>query len=416
MTALDLVAIRSQFPALLRQFNKLPVAYFDGPAGSQVPERVADEVAYYLLETNANRGAVFATSSETDVLLDEAHRILADFLGADDPDCVFFGPNMTTMTLGLSRAISKTWQTGDEIIVSDLDHDANVTPWMLAAQDAGATVHRIKINAEDCTLNMDDFRSKLSERTKLVAVGYASNATGTINPVREITEAAHAVGALVFVDAVHYAPHGLIDVQELGCDFIACSAYKFFGPHVGVMWGRRELLEGIRPYKLRPSPDTLPGRWMTGTQCHEGIVGAAEAVEYIADLGRPSLPETATLRDCLKAAFTSIEQHERTLMQQLLPAVTDMPGVKIWGITELDRLEERVPTISLTHDKLTPREIAKGLMTQALFAWDGNHYAFPFTTAMGLEPHGTLRVGLLHYNTPEEIERLVEALNAMVQG
>lgn len=415
MTTLDLVSIRSQFPAFERQFNGLPVAYFDGPAGSQVPQRVADAVADYLLNTNANQGAVFATSQETDVLLNEAHRTLADFLGADDPDCVFFGPNMTTMTLGLSRAISKSWQSGDEIIVSDLDHDANVTPWTLAAEDAGATVHRIRINAQDCTLDMDDFRSKLSERTKLVAIGYASNATGTINPIREIADVAHNVGALVFVDAVHYAPHGLIDVQQLGCDFIACSAYKFFGPHVGVMWGRCELLEGIQPYKLRPSTNTLPGRWMTGTQCHEGIAGAAEAVKYIADLGRTNLPPTATLRQRLTAAFEAIEQHEHQLMRELLPAIADMPGVKIWGITEPERFHQRVPTISITHSKLEPRAMARELRDDALFAWDGNHYAFPFTTAMGLEPDGTLRIGLLHYNTHEDIERLVRSLNAIVQ-
>ncbi|MCA9072433.1 MAG: aminotransferase class V-fold PLP-dependent enzyme, partial [Planctomycetaceae bacterium] len=254
----NLDAIRAQFPAFQREQNGEPVGYFDGPAGSQVPLRVADAVSRYLLTTNANRGAPFATSQESDALLEQAHRTLADFLGTNDPECIAFGPNMTTLTLALSRALGRTWQTGDEIIVTQLDHDANVTPWVLAARDAGAVVHQVPVRAEDCTLDLEAFHNRLSEKTRLVAVGYASNATGTVNPVAEMITAAHNVGAEVFVDAVHLAPHRLIDVSSLDCDYLAASAYKFFGPHVGLMYGKREKLEALPAYKLRPSPNSLP--------------------------------------------------------------------------------------------------------------------------------------------------------------
>ncbi|MCA9221365.1 MAG: cysteine desulfurase-like protein, partial [Planctomycetales bacterium] len=282
MLTLEFVqSLRQQFPALARRQNDQPAVYLDGPAGTQVPRRVIDAIADYLSHRNANHGGLFATSRESDAMLDEAHRAFADLLGADDPDCVYFGPNMTTLTFALSRAVATTWRPGDEIIVTRLDHDANVTPWVLAARDAEVEVRFAEIHREDCTLDVDHLRSLLNERTRLVAVGAASNSSGSINPIREIASWAHAVGAWMFVDAVHYAPHALIDVAEIGCDFLACSAYKFFGPHVGVMWGRRELLESLPAYKLRPAPNELPGRWMTGTQSHETIAGAAEAVNYL---------------------------------------------------------------------------------------------------------------------------------------
>ena len=410
MTALDLDQIRSQFPAFERRIGDASAIYLDGPAGSQVPRRVCDAVSRYLLHTNANHGAPFATGVESDQVLDEAQRTVADFLGATDPDCVFFGANMTTLTLALSRAVGRQWTSGDEVLVSQLDHDANVSPWVLAAKDSGASVKSIAVRRDDCTLDLEDFASKLTERTRLVAIGYASNLAGTINPLKQIIAAAHAVGALVFVDAVHYAPHGLIDVEDLGCDFLACSAYKFFGPHVGVIWGRRELLEMISPYKLRPSTNELPGRWMTGTQNHEGIAGTSEAVEYLADIGRQVSPDASDRRSALVAAFSAIETHERALAADVLTRIRQFEGVKIWGITDRDRLAERVPTISITHHRLTPRQIAVGLAERGIFTWDGNHYALPLTEALGLEPHGTLRIGLLHYNTAEEVNRLFAAL------
>lgn len=318
---------------------------------------------------------------------------------------------MTTITLAVSRALARTWQPGDEIIVSRLDHDANFTPWILAAEDAGVAVRYIDLHPEGGTLDLDDYRSKLSERTRLVAVGYAANATGTINPVHDMVKSAHAVGALIFVDAVHFAPHGRINVARLGCDLLVCSAYKFFGPHVGVLWGRRSLLQETRPYKLRPAPDRVPGRWMTGTQNHEGIAGAAAAVDYLASLGAGSEGTPESSRSArLDAAFDQIVSYEQTLSARLLAGLDGIPDVTIQGISDLSRMDERVPTVSLTHMKRTPKEIAVKLAAAGIFVWSGHHYAQPFTEAAGLEPHGTLRMGALHYNTVEEIDRIVEAI------
>ncbi len=412
--------IRSQFLALQRQQDGRDVALFDGPAGSQVPESVVDAVCSYLRHTNCNRGAAFRTARESDAILNNAHQVFADFLGADDPDCVAFGANMTSLTLQLSRALSQSWQPGDEIIVTRLDHDANVTPWGLAARDRGVTVRYVEMNSNDWTLSQDDFRSKLSDRTKLVAVGYASNATGTINPVQQMTELAHQFGALVFVDAVHFAPHGRIRVDQICCDFLACSAYKFFGPHVGIMWGRRQLLEEIRPYKLRPSPESLPGRWMTGTQCHEGIAGAAAAVEYLCSLDDLFHSDDASQpeghRDNRRSArldrvFARIMEYERGLSETLLTGLKSIPGLRLWGISDLSDLDQRVPTVSFTLDGRSPREAAEWLAGRGLYVWNGNHYALPFTETAGLEPGGTVRVGALHYNSREEIDRLIEAIH-----
>lgn len=415
---LDLSAIRSGFPALQRQSKGRPIAFFDGPAGSQVPQSVVDAISLALIDTNANCGAVFPTSQNSDLMLAESRQAVADFLGASDPDTIAFGANMTSLTLAASRAISKLWKPGDEIIVSQLCHDANVTPWVLAARDAGVTVHSIPFRVEDCTLQLERYHELLSPRTKLVAIGMASNATGTINPVAEVARAAKAVGALTYVDAVHFAPHGLIDVEALGCDFLACSAYKFFGPHVGIMWGRRELLESIRPYKLRPSPDTLPGRWMTGTQNHEGISGVRAAIDYIASLGTPSgdLPPVSQRRTAIKTAFKAITAYEQQLSRRFLRGLRELPSLRIWGITDEDQLHQRVPTFSVTHPKLTPHQMAVALWDRGIQAWNGNHYAYPFTEATGLEPNGTLRLGALHYNTAEEVDRAIDGLREIAEA
>jgi cysteine desulfurase family protein (TIGR01976 family) len=371
-------------------------------------------MSHYLAHNNANHGGHFATSRESDRMLAEAHQGLADFLGADDPACVIFGQNMTSLTFALSRALARTWKSSDEIIVTRLDHDANVSPWVLAARDAGATVRYASINDEDCTLDIDELRHLINERTKLVAVGCASNATGTLNPVRDIADWAHQVGALVFLDAVHYAPHCLIDVQALGCDFLACSAYKFFGPHVGVLWGRRTLLEKLEAYKVRPAPLAPPDKWMTGTQNHEGVAGALAAVEYLADLGRTlagndSLPRRAALRE----AYRDIGQYERALVTRLLNGIDQMPQIKVWGISESERMEERVATVSFTHERFTAPEMADRLGQAGFFTWHGNYYALQLTEALGLEPEGMLRVGMVHYNTMTEVERLIEALHGL---
>ncbi len=403
---------RSLFPALSRKVNGQPVAYFDGPAGSQVPQQVIDAVSGYLAHHNANRGACFDSSRETDDMFEAAGQSVADFLGTDDPGEIVFGPNMTTLTLGLSRVLGRTWKPEDEIIVTRLDHDANVTPWVLAAREAGAKVHHIDLHLEDCTLDLESFEAVLSERTKLLAVGYASNATGTINPVRQMVSAARSVGAMTFVDAVHYAPHGLIDVKDLGCDFLACSAYKFFGPHVGILWGRREHLEFLVPYKLRPSPESLPDRWMTGTQNHEGIAGVNAAIAYLAELASSDLQDSPR-RDALRDAYDATASHEQRLLEPLIDYLRQHAEIRIWGITDPERMHERVPTVSITHQRYTPRELAEHFARMALWTWTGNHYALPFTEAAGLEPQGTLRVGLLHYNTSEEVQRLIDAIETL---
>ncbi|MEX2174009.1 MAG: aminotransferase class V-fold PLP-dependent enzyme, partial [Pirellulaceae bacterium] len=292
--------------------------------------------------------------------------------------------------------------------------DANVSPWVLAARDAGATVRWAGLRSEDATLDLDELRHAINERTRLVAVGCASNATGGINPVRDICDWAHAMGAKVFLDAVHYAPHGLIDVQAWGCDFLACSAYKFFGPHVGVLWGRRELLESLEAYKVRPAPRELPGKWMTGTQSHEAIAGALAAVEYLSDLGRHLAGnDSLSRRASLHEAYREIVLYERSLLVPLLAGLAELPEVQICGITDPARLDERVATVSLTHQRFTSTQLAQQLGRQGLFVWHGNYYALNLTETLGLEPAGMLRVGLVHYNTLAEVERLLDALRSL---
>lgn len=407
---------RRQFPALSRRWNGQPVAYLDGPAGTQVPQQVIDAISHYLAHCNANHGGLFATSRESDALLDEAHRAVADLLGADDPETIVFGPNMTTLTFAFSRALARTWQPGDEVLVTRLDHDANVTPWVRAAEDAGATVRFVELRREDCTLDLDDLRSKLNSHTRLVAVGCASNSVGTINPVREICRWAHDAGAEVFLDAVHYAPHALVDVRDWGCDFLACSAYKFFGPHIGILWGRRERLETLPAYKVRPAPNTLPGKWMTGTQSHEGIAGVLAAVEYLRELGGAVAgDDSLSRRAALAQAYAAIGAYERTLARRLLAGLAEIEGVTIYGITAPNRIDERMPTVSITHARRTAAELAHDLGECGVFAWHGNYYALSLTETLGLEPQGMLRLGLVHYNTVEEVDRLLTALHDMAR-
>lgn len=402
---------RQQFPALSRQVNGQTAIYFDGPGGTQVPQRVIDAVSHYLAHMNANHEGLFATSHESDRVLDDAHQALADFVGADDPATVAFGANMTTLTFALSRSLARTWTTGDEVIVTRLDHDANVSPWVLAAQDAGATIRYVEFRHEDCTLDMDDLKSKLSDRTKLVAVGCASNSVGTLNPVQEIAALAHEKGALVFLDAVHYAPHTLIDVKALDCDFLACSVYKFFGPHVGVLWGRRELMEQLDAYKVRPAPDSLPGKWMTGTQNHEGIAGSLAAVDYLADLGRAiAANDSLDRRAALTSAYTAIAEYEQMLITKLLDGLAELSHIQVWGITDTTRCNDRLPTVSITSEKETATQLAQRLGEAGIFVWNGNYYALQLTETLGLEPEGMVRIGLAHYNTPNEVERLLGEL------
>ncbi len=415
---LDVVSLREQFPALQRRINgRLPI-YLDGPGGTQVPRRVIDAMVRYLSSCNANHGGAFATSRESDAVLQAAHEAMADFLNAPAPEEIVFGANMTTLTLHLSRSIGRTLRPGDEVLVTRLDHDANVSPWVLAARDAGATVRTVDIHPEDCTLDLDDLRRRLGPRTRLVALACASNAVGTINDVKTVTRWAHEAGAWVFLDAVHFGPHGPIDVQDWGCDFLACSAYKFFGPHVGVLWGKRALLEELPAYKVRPAPDSLPGRWMTGTQNHEGLAGVAAAVDYLAEIGaHDPLPETAVAalsgwRRQLRAAMTAIQNYEVGLSRRLLQLLAERPRFKVWGITAPDALSRRVPTVSITLAGRPAGEIAEHLSARDIFVWSGNMYALALTERLGLEQQGgLLRIGLVHYNTADEIDRLVAALD-----
>ena len=336
-------------------------------------------------------------------------------MGAADADLVVFGANMTTLTFALSRALSKTWKPGDEVIVSRSAHDANFTPWVLAAADAGVTVNYVDIRAEDCTLDLDDLAAKLSSRTRLVAIACASNFSGTIHPVEEITALAHAAGALVYVDAVHYAPHAPLEVELWGCDFLVCSAYKFFGPHVGLLWGRREWMEELPAYKVRPAENTSPDRWMTGTQNHEGIAGTLAAIDYLADLSRTE-GEPADRREALLRTWELIGEYERLLLRRLLAGLAGVKGLKVWGITDSERESERVPTVSFTIEGYTSAEVDLHLAARGIFAWSGNFYAQPLSEALGLEPDGALRVGLLHYNTAGEVDRLLAALDELVGG
>ncbi len=404
---------RRQFPALARRVDGHDAVYLDGPAGSQVPERVIGAIGRYLREMNANHGGRFITSRESDAMLAAAHGAVADLLGTASPEATTFGANMTTLTFALSRALQRTWRAGDEVIVTRLDHDANVSPWVLAARDAGAKVRFIPVHREDCTLDLDQLRAAISPRTRLVAVGCASNAVGTINPVGEICRWVHEAGGQIFLDAVHYAPHALLEVDRWGCDYLACSAYKFFGPHVGILWGRPQLLLELAAYKVRPAADSLPEKWMTGTQNHEGIAGVLEAIEYLAELGRQFVGGAGARRPAIAAAMAEIGLYERQLLRRLIAGLAELSDVRIWGITDPDRFDERVPTVSITHRKLPPAELADYLAQRGIFAWHGNFYALELTESLALEPTGLVRLGLLHYNTPSEVERLLSVLKEL---
>ena len=406
---LDVAWVRAQFPALANQVNGQTAAFLDGPAGTQVPRQVIAAIQNYLVNSNANSGGVFLTSRRSDEMIANTRAAMADFFHCE-PDEVVFGQNMTTLTFALSRAIGRELSAGDEILLTALDHDANFAPWK-ALEEKGVVIRIADIREDDCTLDLDDLKSKLSHRTRVVAVGFASNSVGTINPVREITRLAHAAGAMAFIDAVHFAPHGLIDVKEVDCDFLICSPYKFFGPHMGTLFGKREHLERIRPYKVRPSHDETPDRWETGTLPHELIAGIGAAVEYIAGVGRRSDPAAKTRRDALAAAYRTTVAYERRLITRLIEGLQAIQNVRIFGITDPRRFEERCSTLSLRIGDHSPKAIAEFLAERGIFTWDGNYYAINLTERLQVEQKGgMLRVGLVHYNTLEEVERLLDAL------
>ena len=416
--ALDITWIRAQFPSLAQTVNGHPAAFLDGPGGTQVPQRVIDAISNYLRRDNANTGGAYSTSRHTDAMIAEARAAMADFLNCA-ADEIVFGQNMTSLTYAMSRAIGRDLGPGDEILVTRLDHDANVSPW-LALEEKGVTIRWAEIHEQDCTLDLDDLASKINKNTKLVAVGYASNAVGTVNPVKKIVSLAHAVGALVYVDAVHYGPHGLIDVADLDCDFLACSTYKFFGPHMGVLFGKREHLARLRPYKVRPLTDAVPNRWEWGTLNHECIAGITACVDYIAALGRPSsAARPSARRAAIVAAFEAIHRYEFTLMTRLFAGLSKIQNIKIYGITDPARFAERCPTIALRvenqNSDQTPLALATRLGDRGFFTWDGNYYALNLTEQLDVEKSGGfLRIGLVHYNTVEEVDRLLEVLREIV--
>jgi cysteine desulfurase family protein (TIGR01976 family) len=408
---LDANLLRRQFPSLQRTVRGHTPIYLDGPGGTQVPQRVIDAMVLYLATCNANHGGVFTTSGESDAVVRSAHEAVADLLNAPSPDEIVFGANMTTLTLHLSRAFGRTLHVGDEVLVTRLDHDANVRPWALAARDAGAEVRFVDVRPEDCTLDIDDLRRKLTPCVRLLAVTCASNLVGTINDVKTICRMAHDVGALVFLDAVHYAPHGPIDVQDWDCDFLACSAYKFFGPHVGVLWGRRSLLETLPAYKVRPAPESLPDRWMTGTQNHEGLAGVAAAVEYLAEIGAAA---GADRRLRLRSAMHAIREYESGLARRLLTGLAERPRFHVWGVVKPDQIAWRAPTVALTAEGRAPEQMAEHLAAHEIYSWAGNMYALELSERLGREERGGfLRLGLAHYNTAEEVDRTLAALDEL---
>ncbi len=418
--SLDLNRIRSQFPALQR-----PAIFLDNPGGTQIAQSSLDRIARYLTECNANHEGAFATSRISDALLKEAHQAMAELLNAASPEEIVFGANMTTLTLHISRSISRTWKPGDKIVVTNLDHDANITPWVLAAEDRGVQVLRVDFHLEDGTLDMESLQQALEAHPRLLAVGYASNALGTINPLEKIVPMAHAAGALVYVDAVQYAPHGPIDVQALDCDFLVCSAYKFFGPHAGILYGKYDLLGSLFPYKVRPASNEPPGKFETGTQNHEGLAGVLGAVEYLdwvgETFGKPLPPESPWKfqgrRLHLKQAMLAIQSHEYQISRLLLDVLEETPGVTIYGLSDPDRVAERVPTFAFRLKGIHPRQMAEALDKHNIYVWDGNYYAVSVTERLGLEESGGMvRVGPVHYNTLEEVQQFGEALAQIAQA
>jgi cysteine desulfurase family protein (TIGR01976 family) len=393
--------IRRHFPALARTHNGYPVAYFDGPGGTQVPRTVVEAMNDYLYHHNANTHWAYPTSEETDAIIDSARSVLADFLNAR-PTEIVFGANMTALTFHLARALGRDHERNDEILVTELDHHANIAPWQALEKERGVKVRMVKMIPETGELDWEDFSRQLSGRTKLVAIGAASNALGTINDVRRAAKMAHSLGAQIFVDAVHYAPHGLIDVQDWDCDFLACSAYKFYGPHIGILYGRHELLSSLDFPKLIPAPDSAPERAETGTQNHEGIAGAAAAVDFLA-----SLAAGATRRERLRAAFQQLHERGDALVAQLWNGLREMERVRLYGPPPH---ATRTPTIAFTVNGLASIDVAKKFAERGIFLSHGDFYAMTVVERLGQAPHGLIRAGCACYTTSQEVDRLLAGI------
>ncbi len=417
LSSFPIAWVRAQFPALAQSVNGNPAAFLDGPGGTQVPQQVIDAISHYLANDNANTQGAYATSRRTDAMMADARSAMADYLNCA-PDEVVFGANMTSLTFMMSRSLGRDWGPGDEVVLTWLDHDANFSPWK-ALEERGVTIRVAEVKHTDCTLDMADLASKINANTRLVAVGYASNAVGTINDVAEVIRLAHAAGALTYIDAVHYTPHGAIDVRALDTDFLVCSTYKFFGPHMGVLYGKRDHLKRFTPYKVRPLTNDVPNRWEHGTLNHESIVGITACVDYLAELGRKVSPAAGGRRDALLSAYAAIEHYERGLMERFLSGCAKIPGCKVYGIADAARFAHRCPTVALRMEDgsganrlgCSALDLSTKLGERGFFTWDGNYYAMNLTEQLGVEASGGfLRVGIVHYNTLDEVNRLLAAL------
>ncbi len=419
--SLNLDVIRQQFPSLNR-----PAVFFDNPGGTQIAKPSLDRITKYLIENNANHEGMFETSRKSDEILHEAHAAMADFLNASRPEEIIFGNNMTTLSLYFSRTLARNLNAGDEIVVTRLDHDANIAPWLLVAEDKGCIITWIDIDVEDGTLKVDEFAKAMERKPKIVAFGYASNALGTVNPVRKLTKMAKDAGALVYIDAVQYAPHGPINVQDLDCDFLVCSSYKFFGPHTGALYGKFDLLNSLKPYKVRPASNELPYKFETGTQNHEGIAGVLGVLEYFEWIGNQFGDEYALpwreagfsgRKLIFKQAMSALKAYEMELSRALIETIQSVDGTRIYGLTDMNRLDERVSTVSFTLEGKHPNDVARQLGDLGFYVWDGHYYALAVVERLGLlDSGGMVRVGAAHYNTLDEIARFGEALKKVAQG
>ncbi|MEL7290696.1 MAG: cysteine desulfurase-like protein [Pseudomonadota bacterium] len=401
---------RAQFSALGQTHNDLPVVFLDGPGGSQVPQSVLDAMQGYLGYFNSNLGGHYFSSQHTTALMTQAREHAAALLNAESSDNIVFGANMTSLTFQLSRAISRDWQMGDEVIVTALDHYSNVSSWQQAAEDKGAVVHQARVDEQDCSLDLEHLLSLINDKTKLVALTYASNTTGSVVDVKRVIQAAHQVGAMVYVDAVHYAPHHLVDVQALGCDFLACSAYKFFGPHVGIAYVAPKWLQTLRPYKVEPATDNGPGRFETGTQSFEGLAGVVAAVKYLAQWGSSQ----SSLRERLVESYRWYNQHESAISERFLSRLSQLDGVRLLGKAEAD-VAQRTPTFALTFDHHSPEEVARRLGERNICVWNGHFYALGLVRQLKLEQSGgVVRIGFMHYNTLDEVDILFDELKVIL--
>ena len=412
---LDIDAIRSQFPALDETDDGIARIYLDNPAGTQVPQRVVDAMSKCMLHASANLGGYFRTSLTVGDVVADAQQAMADFLNAPSADEIIFGQNMTSLTFHISRSIGRHFEAGDEIVLSRMDHDANVEPWVQLGRDCGFNIRWLPFDTQTFEFDLRELEKLLNERTRLVCVCAASNLTGTINDMPAICRLAREAGAWTYVDAVQSAPHMVNDVQEFGCDFLVCSPYKFFGPHQGVLWGRRDVLEALEPYKVRPAPDTIPWCFSPGTASHEGMAGTAAAVDYFAWVGETMAGGRGDRRQKVRAGLAAIADYEQDLAKYLVEGLQSLSGVTVQGITADDALSRRGPTVAFTHERHRPDDIARALAERNIFAWSGHNYAVEVAKSLGIyESGGAVRVGPVHYNTFDELSRLFEALDAIL--